>query len=359
MTDEQNGRRAPATGTQELGGPGTSRPEPPEEQEPEFFEMLEDLPGGGEYKIGIMRYPEGGGEREWLEKWPADGFELDAVRQKFGGGKYQFRLLDAGGRYVKAKTVRLAGRPKPWPRPEPEPEPGPYDSPAGGGAAMIAELRRLSDRFEQMYRDLRQPDPRYQEQNPADLFASMMTAVNSATEPLRDAFRELSQRDRHEESAVVSALLKGLEIGASRSQGNGYDSVIDRLGVPLLEYLQGQGNTAPGPPSSLANPPADATTMIDSSKLAEKRPRWVNFLAPYVPALLTMAERGLTPELRAAVLLDEIPGGLYPQIHDELSRDGFRDEFFAAVQGADAHREWLMAFFDAAVRELSPEDPDD
>lgn len=359
MSDDSTG---PERG--ELGGPGTSSldREVPEGDSPEddFESMLASLPEDG-MQVQIMAYDKRG-KRSWVDTWGAEGFELESVREAFGGGKYMLRLLNKGGRYMKGKTVRIAGRPKDLSQLDHgRADDGREGEERRGGEGdrigrVERELVGLADRLERMVEELRRPPQAPpQQQNPAELFGSMMQAVEAATEPLREALRDRRDNERDDQRSATAALMKGIELGTTLAGGKGgVEGVVERLGMPLLDMLNSQrGGGSPALPAT-PNPPAG---MIDTNKLpSDPPPRWPGFLGPYLPTLLTMAERGLDPELRAAVVLDEIPGGMYPAIHEELAREGFADEFFGAVDAAAPHRPWLERFFGSAREQLAGDD---
>jgi len=320
------------------------------------------------WKVRVERY-DAENERQWMDTVPVDSFDLGTVRRRWGGGKYFFRLADPSGAWRKSKVERIAGAPKP--ADEPEPAPAAPSSSSGEGEpepgsvqALARAVLELGRRFDSALDELRRPDPRHSNVNPAELLGSMMSAASTMNEPLREEVREMRRREREDERTGIDFFLRGWEM-ASRQQGGGggYDSVVDRFGMPLLNWLQNQAGGGMEAPETgqqgggVVTPPP---VVVDPSKLPQvpgaPPPAWTRFLPPWIPRLFALADDGREPGRYAGVVLDEIPGGAYGMIAAELGREGFRDEFYAATQGAAQRKQWFDSFFDAALLELGPED---
>lgn len=76
------------------------------------------------------------------------------------------------------------------------------------------------------------------------------------------------------------------------------------------------------------------------------RPAWYPVLERAIPQLVAWARAGKDPELRADLVIDDLPDHLLGPVHEQLERgDNFLTEFFEHVPPAGDFRVWFGTFF--------------
>jgi len=97
---------------------GFSSDDPSAKQFAEIWEQM-GTPDASEYKLMVLRLEPATIKGVRISGY-LDTFHLpttipdiiEAIGQKYGGGKYQIRIVDGAGKYVKSKTFEIAGLPK-------------------------------------------------------------------------------------------------------------------------------------------------------------------------------------------------------------------------------------------------------
>lgn len=323
-------------------------PSPPEEIEGILAELgPTEL---REWKVSIYRASVGG--EQYLETWTADAFSLEALRARFGGGRYVLRVLRPSGRYHVQRRVQIAGRPK-----DPESSEDSDSETPDRVDTLEAAVRHLTERFERFYEDMRHPD-QFQAVDPLALATSMVGAVQEATRPVQELLLERARSSAEHERSMFDVFSQGIELALqlkSEHEGerNPYDKVIARAIEPLAKLVDRASAPGTGGPEQTSNLPA-TSDMIRYDRLPDPDdpPRWTRFVGRYLPQLVGWASRGTNPELRAALLAEELGAGHLRPVLSELTRDGFREEFFRAVPDAAEWREWFSDFFACAEAEI-------
>jgi hypothetical protein len=323
--------------------------------------LAEALEAGAVAVQIFRRVPGRSGRHSFLATWPAGDVSLDELRDEFGGGDFWLKPTDERGRVMGGGTVTIDGpaRGADAPRKRPrrgedlEDEPAPPPGPAPGVAELLTAVVGMQRELKGVLQELRAPHPGYQGQNPAELFTSLIGAVDTMLKPYRDqlmAPRGDPDRDRMDD------FLRGLELGRGLGAGgSGIGDIAARAFLPLMERLNANGGPMPtanpDPAAAAAAPPTVAPVHHD--KL------WARVVGPRLGELLSWAGAGLNPELRAELVLEEIPPVYYGAILAELERPRMFAEFLEGVPAAVPVRAWFERFFGSVRELLADEDEGD
>lgn len=274
------------------------------------------------------------GKYEYLTTLPLDGFSEEGVQDMMGGGRYQARLVDGGGKFVAggSRVFRIAGRAKVWPEEEP---------PAGPAEPSINfELLKLMTE-------------RQGGGNAVELAVAMTTAMMTAITPLIAA---LAERPRGGEGGspmgdYLDLFLKAHELGrdSSPSEG-GYERVVRDLGVPVLNLLgqsvQQDRARVLNPGEGVPNMGAQVTAVTPTAAGPELPP-WVHAMRPWVPMLVKVANEGKDPELYAELVLDHAGAYLVPLL-DAQGAAGTTEALLTYLPDLRAVEPWIRQLVDAS-----------
>lgn len=310
--------------------------------------------GGGTAQIFRL---ETGKRPTYLDKVGIDELAQDPhelVRSRWGGGDYQVTLRDAGNLYIEGGSVQLSiGGP-------PAPVPDKFDelerkwteriAAAKGGEASSPELVRfMFDTMREQLREIRNPPAGAQGANPMEMAVSMVTAIQSANAPILEALLarankrepERSRTEELRELLELVTLVQGLSNGGGE-KSSGLDRVIDKLADPLAGFFSRAAPTTSGPPGE---PPMLPPTPKPPAPV-DGRPAWYPVLERALPQLVAWARAAKEPELRADLVLDDLPDHLLGPVHEQLLRgEEFVAEFMMHVPAAEPFRPWFVAFF--------------
>lgn len=347
MSGKAKGRRGSdqETATQDVG---------------EALRAVMDEAGVSEGSVTCYRKSETTGKEEYLDRVGADLLADDVLgylKRRWGGGSFRLVLRDGGGVYVKGGNLHfdIAGAPK---------VEGPEDD-------RLQELeRRLQEAaeskggpdplmmmmFQTMRDELRELRRRPQEtgKGPAELAVELMTAMQASNAPILEALLS-RDRDGPDPMEQVSQILgMAVQLKELSGEGSGMDKVIGQLANPLGQFFQAQ---ADGARHSIAQAAAGDngdpnTRALPTMTRPTDAPAWYPLLERSIPQLLKWAQDGMDPELRADLVLEELPDRYLGPIHETLQRPEFTAEFLAAVPQAQDVREWFGKFFSRILEGL-------
>ena len=321
----------------------------------ELDQFLQEFGPG--FRVKLYRVNPTTRRPEYLSSFDFAEIDLDGVRQTFGGGSFQFRAYEqteSGVQYRGSRTVDIAG---PYKDLSADLEVESAQARADRLELERQELERrlatqsLEQRFESFTQDirhlvgeLRNPPPQAHQANPTELALNII--------------RELGVLRPHVETPpaqtpqVLEILRLGFEmgkegraIGAGESEPDGYMRVVDRFAPAIFKLLgtpdPGQLEAGPDQPSPMeSQPPMDLRSAL-------KR---------FVPALVSWAEAGKDPDVRASLIIDELPTIWVQELDKFLITQG--GSAVTTVLGwypeLQPHRTWTAALIEA----LRP-DPDD
>jgi len=314
--------------------------EPREEDAPgdDFLSVLDGVAGDDSARVDIYRRgPQG---REFCGKVLPDDFTLDRVKELFGGGRFELRLM-VGRRYVKGETVTILGpvvdlarRLAPETRTDREDrrdaeEDARRDRLSGLSTAdAIAELRRDMRDF---LRDVRNPPPAAYGADPVSKAMELAKNMQALFRPYMDALQK-----REGAPDVVEYIRLGMDLAEAREprERDPLASMVKDAAMPLIKALTA-GNVNPQHLEQPAPmPPQEPRTVED-------------LLTPWLPTLLTWARRGADPRLRAYFIADELPEHFASMLDTFTSDPQGLTRFLTRFPEAMETRVWFEELFHA------------
>lgn len=322
---------------------------------PELEDLIAQLGGEAAY---VRLYRLTLGQRSYLARMGPD-VDVDAVRDRFGGGDYAAQICRQGGKIMGETKFTIAGPPR-----DPEviahspaaPEPAPKTV-----AESIAQLNRRLD-------ELRNPPAAAEQANPLALTASIITALASAAAPIIQIMQE-NRRPRgegraHKEKSLMDAYHQGLKtgviLGAKQGGGGGGGGLLEKMLDTLAPALQGRATGLPpvegGETARVA--PGGGAVPARAAQLPDGSPAWAKIAAPYIAQLQPLAAKGADPQTYSQLFLDSAPDQMLDLVVEQVGRgEEFWKEFQNAFPGAD--RAWWEQLLGSVWFELTQPEPAD
>ena len=337
---------------------------------PEAVLKLREFAGAGEGKAQVTR-KDLGKDEEYLGTVHLSDLKeepYEVLRARWGGGRYHLRCYDVNGDYIKGGSLffSIAGPPlDPAAASETEKRLDEFEArfrgrieAANNGAGTPEIWLMLGQTLSELRGELRRPQPQAVEgANFVELAMGLLETVGAAAAPL--VIKLIEKRDdrpdpmeQMESMLRMAAMLK--ELGGQQTPTDGWGAIATRLADPLArimsQHVDNQaGGTAPFntlPPGAptMQNPPTPPAAAAAGPQPA--RPVWYQLIARGIPQLLAWAAEGKGPELRAQLMLEDLPEQYLEGIFEQLSRgDAFLTEFIDQVPQAAPHRDWFRRFF--------------
>lgn len=319
-------------------GEGTPPEDAPENEDPieadRLFNFLDGLGAGEGYvEVYILRK---NGTRGYKGKYDPETFDLDDIRDAHGGGRFQFRVHGPKRAYIGSQTIHIDGPEK--------------------DSQLVTEADSLADKYEAateelrtMLEDLKADVPGHGGNSMTELLKVFMSAMTYA-QGMNAPYLELLAQNRNQGSSadeLVKMLIKGMELGREQNpEPDPYARVLGSLGPPILQAIGANtlGAAAPGLPA----PPAPGAPPVEMNLNPQPRPEWEPLLAPFLPHLQEWAAAGKNPDLRAQLVVDDLPQPVLPLLLGQLGRgEEFLAEFFATRPETRPHETWYRMFWEA------------
>ena len=268
-----------------------------------------------------------------------DSFEeatTDAIREIFGGGKYQVRFRRPGGAFLKQPMIKILGVKR---------------QREGDTPAAAAESPRL-DRLERLLEKLLERGS----SGGGNDAVGLATAMAAAQGPLLAAIAEAKRPSSPDMAGMMDVMMRMMEFARDGNGGGGYGEVVKNFGAPLLELLnRATGGGAPLPPARELAPAPNPSAAAPTGA-----PGWYAVLQPQLPTLLQLAALHADVEFWAVKTLDLADDAALEWIKFELERrEAFDAEFYQWVPDAVPHRDWMTRFWDALAEEVATLDAED
>jgi len=296
-----------------------------------------------------------GGRPEYLSpRFALSQFSLDAIKERHGGGEYEFRFLkrDARGveRFYRTLQLTIAGpaRVEPaevthgaFPQPPIAVVPPPHDE-------RISRLESRIDQLVELLYKKANDGPTRAEPNALDMLARVTETVTALTR------RSSGMSEFREFMGVLNEFSEMR--GSGRERVNGMDRFFDRVAEPMAAALTGGaaangrrasthdappagGNEAPAP---LAPPPTPAPVSR-----VPQLPGWLMNVKPYLPAIHSWALAGEDPKAKVQFVVAVVPNAQLEQIAQAAEVPDFPAHTLAMLPEpfrAPNAAEWTLAF---------------
>lgn len=355
----------------------SQNPDDIQEGETDLMDALRLIGAGQQSRYNVFKVSgRQGTPTGFCQTYDAETFSLEAIRETFGGGKYQVRVTNQLGRIIKHATFELM---------EPITPPKPPASSTLAGS--IAEVKPLLD--------LIQP----QQQN-SGLTEMMMTWMKSQSDMMlailnrpaptpppapqqlgvADIVALLGVLKPTKETDPVETLMNGLKLGREMAGGEGETGMMDVAAKGLEMIGQLAKNQPPPAPRMRVNPrvtpvpvadpqigntpahPAPAATQPngEGETMGADIFKQLQWLKAQVNALIYQASRNAEPALYAEVMLDNLPPFITEEeISKRIGDAAGVDDLGKVDSRVLQHREWFERFRVAVIEILSDEEGDD
>lgn len=330
--------------------------------------LLDSLGAAGGFYVKVYRLT--GSKVEYCGRLEAADLENpeEQVRDLYGGGRFQLRFFRVGQlkpgekRYLHSLTMDITGPTFDLSRgAAPESTREREDRRAEEieeREARIQELR-FEERMMEFRREvretlaeLRSPPAAAAMANPASMTLEIVKTVQAMVEPYLARMPASPTRDVD----PIELVKLGVKLARSaREEGGGragsYDTVVERLGLPLLELLQRQAGAGhPGHAlATTSNPPDEPMPPRNALEL----------MGPWVPYLQEWAAQGRNAGLRAAFILDSLTPGTVELLAQYLEGPTALDDFLTRYPDTQPYRRWYEGLFRGLVAELFEEEDAD
>jgi hypothetical protein len=292
------------------------------------------------YRVNIDR----GGNPAFLTKMLPKQFELESIKQQFGGGRYSARVR-VGDRIVRRFQFDIEGPPR---IETDKPANAPAPIPAGGDA-----IQRILDTLERQGRELAELKLRAS-QPPASNLKEMLEMVTM----MRSAFGAPEQQ-KTPVNELVDVFKSGL-LTAAQAQSGG-DSIpwltiiekfspqIDKVlsvisNIQARPGLPAQGRPAPIPPVT----PGDTSAMPQPTPSATPDPSIPDCLHAvmklYGQMMVQAASQGKDPALYADLLVDNLPANDAGAVEAFLREEGCLTKLAVIYRPITIQQAWWETF---------------
>lgn len=309
------------------------------------------------------------GTWEFCGNLPVQGFTPSVVKDYYGGGDFDLRAYGPSTKsnssgYLGRVGLAIAGPPK---SEDPDGTKGELARErkareAAEDRAREAEKARGEDRIaaalgeiRDFMREVRNPPPQAATADPFKMAVELVTHLSDRMEP---HVQQLPQAPVTDPMAITTAILEtfrmGMEMGAMGSgEGGGYMDVINRLGMPLMRILDRMSG---------GNGAVEMVTAGDGAQGApqpEAPQTLKDVLAQWTPTITTWAASGANPELRADLVVDELPDTWLDELEGLLRTEGAGaiTRVLGWFPDLMPHRVWVQRFLDRLSADLIEPEP--
>jgi hypothetical protein len=322
--------------------PDTEEKAPPR-QDPldEIAELLAAAVGADpKAAVYLIRYNDQGKE-EHLRRYRPDEFDVEAVRETYGGGDYRARAKTHKGQWLPGSVgFSIAGTPR-----LPADDPPPAHRAAASSAEDVTELRRM---IEDLRAELRHGGGG--RDNPIDTAAAFAQAGVQQFAALVElmGMKQPNTDGGLSADRLLEVFRMGMEMGQERGGGgDGTASAFDSLASMFGKAIEARGHPS-------------AATPVATSPAPKPDPQPLQ--AAVAELVRYFDEGGRNPEARAAILAEQIPA-LPELLAREIERFGGADKALDALSLAlpavGRHRELFARAVAELVEWSSDADQDD
>lgn len=299
-------------------------------------------PEGDKVVDGYWYDDEGDGDVRFVHRWPLDKFSLPEVLERFGGGRWSFRLRFRSGGYIASRTVKIDG-----PRKDPK-APADKEDPRTFSDQILDSQGLILEKMNELRMG---PPAGGSNVDPINMALSIVGAFQSVIAPMQEKLLAKEQSEPNF-GELVTIFQQGIEMGKLSTPPNS-DPMGQVLATTLPTLMQaiGAGTKQPNsnPLEVLTNPPNEAPSLApgaDPVGTPTARPGWDVLLGNYLPFLLKWARKDSDFSLRAEFVVDELPPEAEAIVLDQLRRGPeFFTEFMVLHPEAKPWEEWFANFW--------------
>lgn len=317
----------------------TDRDREREDRYPDIEAAKEAL-GGGPRKVSVWRLddpsaPEHCGNIGW-----AGSFDADSVRALAGGGTYRLAFYGPSdenhrGGYYGDTIIRIAGPPRDPGGPESLSDRERRAREEAEAKLREIEAMRSEDRIvaalqdmRDFLREVRNPPPQAFD---ANMFRMMFELVSNAQS--RVAPHVTAADPMQMFTAMTEAFRTGLTLGREGGGGGeseGYLGVVERFGLPLLDYVRQErlGNAGAAPAGENMGVPVNLEGAIKMLG----------------PRLREWSEQGRDAGLRADLVLEDLPDQYRQELVEELQKPDPTTTLLGWLPDLAPRRPWVDRF---------------
>jgi hypothetical protein len=320
------------------------------------------LPEAERFHVQVFRKPTTGehaGRPVYLSpKLSLAEFSLDVVRERWGGGSYEFRFMrldDRGSWRIHRTASQIIDGPPRMLMAEAIPGGPPTGSPV---AVVNAPVDSRLDRLEKMlYRLVREQQKQSAPAQPSAL--DMLEKVGAIIQSFSTS--------RQGDTDVMQWLNLGLRLGAKSNgdrEPSGMDKFLGDLAGPFASILTGgaQPNVTPATHAPTMAPPPMRPPTTPEPHAAKLVPVWLQLVGPYLGVVHAWARAGDNAAERAGYVLSLLPRAHLEQMGTAAEADDFVPATLAVLP--EPFREpgvvsWMTTFLQTLQSELTEEASDD
>jgi len=258
-------------------------------------EFLTQFKGLADVRVKVLRRSVDTGKWEYIRTYPPDTLDSDFVRRNFGPGAYKMIVMgpktdSAPQGYYGSHTEDIADLGKDLAAEQPR------DSTPDTFKMMMGMMMAHTATLEKILvaaiagRSGNDVTP-----------TSIMEVASSIAEKMSGA-RAPTVFDPDKQLAMLMTWYdKGFERGTeSNAESDPYKSVIEGLGIPLVQALTTRPAQGGPPQLRQVNPPRELPVMSSTA------PLWMAALQQYFPTLLMLARNGTSPSLVAEMVAEHL-----------------------------------------------------
>lgn len=298
-----------------------------------ILDTLNDLPA--ESSVMVYRITPKGG-KEYLDTLPLSEFTapifLKEVRDRWGGGRYGFRFLDANGKWIPGgRNVTIA------------------QVPVRSASNSSPSSSSSESRIEELLLKLLELQARPQApSSPLAGLESVMAAMVTASATQATSLLEIMSKGNRGGNSQGSSLKDMLEVFQAVREMNGNlsdapeSSPLAALFAPLIPILtRAMDNNPQGGEivqGEAAGAPRQIPAVLPSSPF--------DVFEPYIAHLLGAADRGDVPDTWAPIVELQAPQivDLILQLHEVHGDEGFYSQLFQRFPEAGNRGNWIRRF---------------
>ena len=310
-----------------------------DEQEQDLAEFLDQVGPAGK-TVKLYRINPATGKFAYCEVCPRDVWSEEYVKRKYGGGKFQARLMDEHAQSLGSRVFEVDGEPV---APKGPGQEAPREEPGGMVRLLLDSSERRADDMRSLVTALIGALGGGSQRSDPLQVVTLAKEIAAIGQPPRGIEPEQYIKDRGD--SFDRGMEKGLEIGNREGRRGGDDGWLGAVREIVPEALRtinkaaeqprlapgqhfsqplvsGSGAPAPFPPPAPLPPPPQEVHTVGAIK-----PAWFVGLERWMPMVGFAAQNSMPPEEAAGLVIGRIPDVAY----DEFCEDVLGPDFVARV----------------------------